>query len=154
LSTRDVLESLVRQIVERHNDLVPVIAEVYGRHKREGTKPTQQELMGLLVGFITAGKLLVFVLDALDEMRAEDRPVLLELLSSINANLFITSRPLDTIQQQYPDAQIFEISASQADIELHVQAFLRHSPGVVALLAGTDLEEHIGETIYRMSGGM
>jgi ankyrin repeat domain-containing protein 50 len=154
LSIRDVLESLVKQIVERHNDLVPIIAEVYASHRREGTKPAQQELMGLLAGFIRAGKSLFFVLDALDEMRAEDRPVLLKLLASLDAKLFITSLPLETIQQQYPHAQIFKIRASRADIELHVQEFLRRSPEVLALLKGTDLEQHMGETIYRMSGGM
>jgi hypothetical protein len=154
LSIRDVLESLVKQIVERHHDLVPIIAEVYASHKREGTKPTQEELMGLLAGFITAGKSLFVVLDALDEMRVKDRPVLLRLLDSLEAKLFITSRPLEAIQRHYPHARIFEISASQADIELHVQEFLRHSPEVASLLEGTELEQHIAVTIYRMSGGM
>jgi ankyrin repeat domain-containing protein 50 len=154
LSIRDVLESLVRQIVERHDDLVPLITEVYARHKREGTKPAQEELMCLLAGFITAGKSLFFVLDALDEMRAKDRPVLLKLLASLDTKLFITSRPLEPIQKQYPHAQMFEISASRADIELHFQEFLQHSPEVVALLEGTELKQHIAETIHQMSGGM
>jgi ankyrin repeat domain-containing protein 50 len=154
LPIRDILESLVKQIIERHHDLVPLIADGYATHQREGTKPSQQELMGLLAAFITSGKSLIFVLDALDEMRAEDRPVLLKLLASLNAKLFITSRPLDAIQKLYPDAQIFKISASQADIELHVREFLGHNPEVVDLLEGTDLEHHIAETIYQMSGGM
>jgi hypothetical protein len=131
-----------------------MIAELYSNHKKEGTRPSQHELMGLLAQFILAGKSLFFVLDALDEMRAEDRPVLLKLLASLDAKLFITSRPLDAIQKQYPHAQIFEISASQADVELHVQEFLRRSPEVVALLEGAKVKHHIGETIYRMSGGM
>jgi hypothetical protein len=110
--------------------------------------------MGLLLAFIRNGKSLFFILDALDEMRTEDRPVLLKMLASLDAKLFITSRPLEAIQKQYPQAQIFQISASQADIELHVQEFLGHNPEVVTLLEGTDLEQHIGETIYQMSGGM
>jgi hypothetical protein len=154
LSIRDVLESLVKQIVERHDDLVPLIATVYAQHKKEGTKPTQQDLMGLLAGFITAGKSLFFVLDALDEMRAEHRPILLKLLASLDAKLFITSRPLESIQKQYPHAQIFQISATEADIELHVREFLGHNPEVVALLEGTELDKHIAGTIYQMAGGM
>jgi ankyrin repeat domain-containing protein 50 len=154
LSVRDVLESLVKQIVERHNELAPIITEAYENHKREGTRATEKELMGFLSQFVTAGKSLFCLLDALDEMRAKDRPVLLQLLSSLDAKLFITSRPLDTVQKQYPGAQIFEISASQADIELHVRKFLRHSPEVAALLEGTDPEQHLAEMIYRMSGGM
>jgi ankyrin repeat domain-containing protein 50 len=154
LSVRDILESLVKQIVERHDDLVDAIAGLYAKHKKEATKPSQQDLMAALADFVRRGKKLFFVLDALDEMRLEDRPVLLRLLASLDAKLFITSRPLDVLQKEYPQAQIFDIAARQADVDLHVQAFLQHSPEVRALLEGTDLQQHIAKMIHRKSGGM
>jgi ankyrin repeat domain-containing protein 50 len=154
LSVRDILESLVKQIVERHDDLVDVIAGLYTKHKKEATKPSQQDLMASLTDFVRRGKKLFFVLDALDEMRVEDRSVLLQLLASLDAKLFITSRPLDVLQRQYPHAQLFDIAASSADVELHVQDFLRHSPEVMALLEGTDLEQNLADTIHRKSAGM
>jgi ankyrin repeat domain-containing protein 50 len=87
LSIRDILESLVKQIVERHDDLVPAVAGLYTRHEKEGTKLNQEELIGLLAGFVQYGKKLFFILDALDEMRLEDRPILLhvrEVIPSIS----------------------------------------------------------------------
>jgi hypothetical protein len=148
------LESLVKQIVEHHDDLIPLIAGLYMKHKKDSTKANQQELMCALGNFVRHGKSLFFVLDALDELRAEDRPILLRLLTSLDAKVFITSRPLDVLQKQYPYAQIFDIAASPADVKLHVHYFLQHCPEVMALLEGTDLEQSLAETIHRKSGGM
>ncbi|KAH6904016.1 ankyrin repeat-containing domain protein [Coprinopsis sp. MPI-PUGE-AT-0042] len=133
LAIRDILESLVKQIVERHTDLIPLIEDLYARHKQEETKPSRQDLLEVLGGFVRYGKTLFFVLDALDEMRVDDRPILITLLASLDAKLFITSRPAGT--------------ASAAH-------FLRHSPEVMVLLEGTDLREKIAETIHQKSGGM
>lgn len=154
LAVRDILESLVKQIVERHLDLVPVVAGLYTKHQQERTKPSQQDLMGVLAEFVRYGKSLLFVLDAFDEMRLEDRPILLRLLASLEAKIFITSRPLELLQGQYPQAQVFNIAASPSDLDLHIKDFLRHSPEVMALLEGTDIEERIVETIHPTSGGM
>jgi hypothetical protein len=145
---------LVKQIVERHLDLVPVVAGLYRKHNAERTKPSQQELMSALQEFVNCGKSLFFLLDALDEMRSEDRPILLRLLDSLDAKIFITSRPLEILQQQYPGARIFNIAASPHDLDLHIKDFLRHCPEVMVLLEGTDFEKRIAETIHRKSGGM
>ncbi|KAH6894868.1 ankyrin repeat-containing domain protein [Coprinopsis sp. MPI-PUGE-AT-0042] len=154
LSIRDILESMVKQIIERHDDLIPTIEALYARHEKEKTKPSQQELREVLQGFVQCGKTLFFVLDAFDEMRADDRPVLLNLLASLDAQLFITSRPLQALQRQFASARIFKIAASPSDLDLHIKHFLRHTPELMALLEGTDLEEHIAETIHQKSGGM
>ncbi|KAH6892819.1 ankyrin repeat-containing domain protein [Coprinopsis sp. MPI-PUGE-AT-0042] len=154
LAIREILESLVKQIVERHTDLIPSIEPLYARHQQERTKPSQQELTGVLEGFVVCGKTLFFVLDALDEMRVEDRPILLRLLASLDAKIFITSRPLEPLQRQFPDAQVFDIAASASDLDLHIKNFLQHSPEVMALIEGTNLEEQIAETIHRKSGAM
>ncbi|KAH6892824.1 hypothetical protein BKA70DRAFT_1536593 [Coprinopsis sp. MPI-PUGE-AT-0042] len=154
LAIRDILESLVKQIVERHTDLIPSIEALYARHQQERTKPSQQELRGVLEGFIRHGKTLFFILDAFDEMRSEDRPILLNLLASLDAKLFITSRPLEPLQKQFPYARVFDIAASPSDLDLHIKHFLRHSPEVMALLEDTDLEEQIAEPVHRKSGGM
>ncbi|KAH6906618.1 hypothetical protein BKA70DRAFT_1189984 [Coprinopsis sp. MPI-PUGE-AT-0042] len=154
LSIRDILESLVKQIVERHIDLIPIIEGLYVKHSQERTRPAQHDLVGMLAEFVKHGKSLFFVLDALDEMWAVDRPVLLRLLSSLDVKLFITSRPLETLQQQFPLAQVFNIAASTSDLDLHIKDFLRNSPDVMALLGGTEFEERIVETIHRKSGGM
>ncbi|KAH6892840.1 hypothetical protein BKA70DRAFT_837847 [Coprinopsis sp. MPI-PUGE-AT-0042] len=154
LAIRDILESFVKQIIERHPDVAPTVESIYALHKRERTRPTEKDLAGVLSQCSANGKTLIFVLDALDELRAEDRPVLLRLLVSLEAKLFITSRPLETLQRQFPQAQVFDIAARASDIELHIRDALRHSPELVALLEGSDFEERIIEAIVRKSSGM
>ncbi|KAH6894822.1 ankyrin repeat-containing domain protein [Coprinopsis sp. MPI-PUGE-AT-0042] len=154
LAVRDILESLVKEIVERHVDLIPSIEALYARHKQERTKPSQQELLEVLQQFIQCGKSLFFILDAFDEMRVEDRPILLNLLASLDAKIFITSRPLEALQRQFAGARVFKIAASPSDLDLHIKHFLRHTPELMALLEGTDLEEQIAETIHQKSDGM
>ncbi|KAH6915538.1 hypothetical protein BKA70DRAFT_1557799 [Coprinopsis sp. MPI-PUGE-AT-0042] len=154
LSIRDILESLVKQFVERHTDLAPIVRGLYAKHKHERTRPSQHDLMDVLRAFIKCGKTPFFVIDALDEMGGEDRPILLSLLASLDANLFITSRPLETLQRQFPEARIFNIAARPSDLDLHIREFLRHSPDVLALLKGTNFKERIVEAVHRKSGGM
>ncbi|KAH6904192.1 hypothetical protein BKA70DRAFT_1403427, partial [Coprinopsis sp. MPI-PUGE-AT-0042] len=154
LTVRDILESLIKQFLERHGDLVSIVEGLYKKHEHERTKPSQEELMKVLQIFIERGKTLFFILDALDEMRTEDRSRLVELLVTLDAKLFITSRPLETLQKQFFECQMFDIAARPSDIDLHIKDFLRHSPDVIALLEGTDLQERIVETIHRKSGGM
>ena len=154
LTLRDILESLVKQIVEYHTDLIPIISKIYMKHKRDRTKPTQQELMALLTELSKCGKTLFFFLDALDELREADRPVLLGFLASLNAKLFITSRPLSSLQKQCPKARIFDIAADPSDVKLLVHDTLRRSPDLMTLLDGTGLEDEIMEKICQKAGGM
>jgi hypothetical protein len=133
----------------------PLVESLYASHKREKTRPTPQELIGLLSRVIAKyRKTLIFVLDALDELREEDRLVLLNLLTSLHARLFITSRPLETLRRRFEQAQRFEIAARPSDIELHIQHFLLHNPDLLALLEGSNFEEQIIKAIHRKSGGM
>jgi predicted RNA-binding Zn ribbon-like protein len=148
------LECIVKQLVERNHDLVPIVSEAYAKHKREKTKPSQQELMALLTQLSKCGKTLFFVLDALDELRTEDRPVLLGFLASLDAKLFVTSRPLDVLQRRFPEATAFNIAAQSSDIELHIRRFFQESPELMELLEGSDDEQHVISAILQKSAGM
>jgi ankyrin repeat domain-containing protein 50 len=144
----------VKQIVERHPELGSLVETLYTVHKRERTKPSQEELQDLLHTFIERGKLIFFVLGALDELQPEHWPILLGILEMLNAKLFITSRPLDTLQRQLPQAQVFSIAATPYDLNLYIKEFYRHNPDVVALLEGTGYEGRISEAVHRKSRRM
>ena len=154
LTLRDILESFVKQIIEHHADLAPMISGLYSKHKRDRTKPTQNELTALLTEISSCGKALFFVLDALDELRAEDRSALVVFLASFEAKVFITSHILTTLQQRFPEAQLFDIVADPSDIKLLVHDILCHSSDLMALLDDSGLEDQITETICRKAGGM
>jgi ankyrin repeat domain-containing protein 50 len=154
LTTRDILESLVKQIVERHADLVPTVETLYVKHRRERTRPSQQDLLRLLSQFTELGKRLFFVLDALDELPSEERAIILTLLASLDAKLFITSRPLPPLQQCFPGAKIFEVAAHAADIDLLIQEYLLRNPDLKVLFQESNLEDHFKQKIRQKSGKM
>ncbi|KAH6890136.1 ankyrin repeat-containing domain protein [Coprinopsis sp. MPI-PUGE-AT-0042] len=154
LSIRDILQSFVTQIVERHADVAHLAVPLYSRHQREGTRPSSRELVALLSAIITSGKTMFFVLDALDELLTDDRGTLINFLSSLDAKVFITSRPLQPLERHFPQAQVFEIAAQPSDIALFIKDAIRRNPNVLDLFQESDLETLIIPTICRKSGGM
>ncbi|KAH6906638.1 ankyrin repeat-containing domain protein [Coprinopsis sp. MPI-PUGE-AT-0042] len=154
LTIQDILQSLVKQVVERHQDVVPIVSPVYARHKRDGTKPTPKELVTMLSEIIRSGKKAFFFIDALDELAPGDRRTLLDLLSSLDARLFITSRPLESLQRSFPRARFFDVAAHPSDIRLLIKDAIRQDPDLSELLDNVDIEDKIIEKICQKSGGM
>jgi ankyrin repeat domain-containing protein 50 len=156
MSIRDILESLVKQIIEDHEELSPQAEGLYKAHARKKTKPNQQELIELLSQFAQSGRMLIFVLDALDELLADHRSILVGILASLDAKILITSRQLATLQQHFPEAKMFDILAQASDIELLVQDFLRQSPDLSVLInaKGPSFRTKVVEAILDKSGGM
>ncbi|KAH6903897.1 ankyrin repeat-containing domain protein [Coprinopsis sp. MPI-PUGE-AT-0042] len=155
LDMRDILGSLVSQIAERHPDAGPLLASLYAKHKRERTKPSPQEIKGLLLQIIQLGKTLFFVVDALDELRDEDRSVLIGLLASLpDTRIFITSRPLEALQNRFSEARIFNIAAHPSDVDLLIRESLDRNPHLVALFEDSEFHGHLVRTIREKAGGM
>ncbi|KAH6904006.1 ankyrin repeat-containing domain protein [Coprinopsis sp. MPI-PUGE-AT-0042] len=137
LNVRDILESLVKQIVERHVDW-------FRKHQQERTRPGQCDLMIVLAEFIKRGKTLFFVLDAMDEMRAEDRPILLRLLTALDT-FFVTIRIVVALLEgtKYEEQIVEVIHRKSGGMFLHAKLQLEALRQCISLL---DVEE---ETLVR-----
>ncbi|KAH6901147.1 ankyrin repeat-containing domain protein [Coprinopsis sp. MPI-PUGE-AT-0042] len=92
-TVKDFLAVLVKQTIERHPRYLPFLRTLYNRHIREGTQPSESELLHLLRLFTVLIEATFYFLDALDEAPPGVQLDLLEKLSSLNVKLFITSRP-------------------------------------------------------------
>ena len=150
---RSVLEVLVRQIVERHPTLFPIVYHAYVQHVAEGTQPSELQLLELLrelVAQVTA----TFVLDALDEALPSVQLGLVKQLASLDCKIFITSRELKAVQVQFPGAQSFTVAAQDGDLDLLIEQKLSGSADLQALLNQVNVKEDIVKTVKRKSGGM
>jgi hypothetical protein len=157
LTVRSVLEVLIKQSVERHQDLLPLAAEVYDQHIREGTQPTEDELVGLLAVFVACKAVTCYILDALDESPVSVQLDLLRKLASLNALIFVTSRPMKDVQACFSkSAHCFEIVAQEGDLDLYIQQKLRGNAHLQALLVrgGTEQQEQLVATVKAKCGGM
>ncbi|KAH6916393.1 hypothetical protein BKA70DRAFT_1502416 [Coprinopsis sp. MPI-PUGE-AT-0042] len=120
MTVRNILEILVMQTLERHPDCQPLIEQTYARHLRERTEPTEAQLLGLLHRLTKDMAITFYILDALDEAPIKIQLAVVETLASLNVKLFITSRPLKTVEANFPEAHTFAIHAQDADIDLHI----------------------------------
>ncbi|KAH6876948.1 hypothetical protein BKA70DRAFT_1476136 [Coprinopsis sp. MPI-PUGE-AT-0042] len=132
-TTRSFLEILVKQTIERHPGCIPLFNGVYARHIREKTRPSDEELLGLLRQF-TGAMVTFYVLDALDEAPPEIQLEIIQRLTSLNVKLFVTSRPLKNVEAVFPNVHRFSIVAQASDIDLHIDKEISRSADLCTIL--------------------
>ncbi|KAH6906766.1 hypothetical protein BKA70DRAFT_1150947, partial [Coprinopsis sp. MPI-PUGE-AT-0042] len=155
LSVRDVLEILVMQTLERHSECLALVEETYARHLRERTDPTEPQLLALLHQLVKGMAVTFYILDALDEAPTKIQLVVVETLASLDVKLFITSRPLKTVEANFPEAHTFDIIAQDADLDLHIANGINKDAELRRLLhADPSLRDEVVSTIKRNCGGM
>ncbi|KAH6876908.1 hypothetical protein BKA70DRAFT_1127813, partial [Coprinopsis sp. MPI-PUGE-AT-0042] len=154
-TTQSFLEVLVKQTLERHPGCLPLFNEVYGRHIREKTRPSEEELLGLLRRF-TSTMVTFYFLDALDEAPTAIQIEIIQRLTSLNIKLFITSRPLKDVEAAFPNVHRFPIVAQPSDIDLHIEKEISLSGNLRAILeqGGTLLRDEVYTSIKEKCGGM
>jgi hypothetical protein len=151
---RDILAALLRQLLERHPHLLPLVEPMYTQHELEMTKPSQRELLHLLGHLSKQFKVSFFVLDGIDEAPPDSQFELLDAISSIQANFFMTSRPLGQLQQALQNATFFEVTAQDRDIALLVAYRIRHHRHLRSLLKPKEVTEFVTAMVQEKSQGM
>ncbi|KAH6904768.1 hypothetical protein BKA70DRAFT_1294877 [Coprinopsis sp. MPI-PUGE-AT-0042] len=156
MTVRGCLETLVKQTIERHPHCASLFDEVYGRHVRERTQPSEEELLMLLRRFVGTMSITVYALDALDEAPPEMQLELLEKLASLDVKLFVTSRPLKALETHFSGAHHFPIVAQAEDITLHITKEISRSADLRAVLEKADpsAQKEIVASVIQNCGGM
>ncbi|KAH6888317.1 hypothetical protein BKA70DRAFT_1202834, partial [Coprinopsis sp. MPI-PUGE-AT-0042] len=156
-TVRDFLLVLVKQTIERHADCLPIFNQVFARHIREKTLPSESELVQLLRRFAEVIAGTFYFLDALDEAPPDVQFNLLKKLSTINVKIFITSRPLANLDSCFPTrAHRFTIRAQDQDLELHIAKEIECNTVLQTILnqGSPSLRDKIMSTIKEKCDGM
>ncbi|KAH6908111.1 hypothetical protein BKA70DRAFT_1280713 [Coprinopsis sp. MPI-PUGE-AT-0042] len=155
---RQILAALIRQLLERYPFLLPLVQPLYEQHQREKTKPSRNELLDLLRDISKVFDTFYCALDGLDEATEDDQFKLLDALSSVKANFFITSRPLESLRSLLPNARFFTVVAHDEDIQRLIDATIKQSPRLTAMLGaqaeGSSYRETIVAKITQKADGM
>lgn len=155
LTVRAVLEILVKQTIERHPECGALAEQTYARHLHERTQPTQSDLLQLLHRCTQVKAATFYVLDALDEAPERLRVDVVRALASLNVKLFITSRPLKSVEAKFTDTQSFTIAAQDGDLDLHISQEISRSEDLQDLLDGDpDFKQEVLSSIKNNCGGM
>lgn len=154
---QQILAALVRQLLERYPFIYPLVKPIYDEHRREMTKPSKAQLLQLLSEICQVFDILFCAIDGLDEAAPDIQFDLLKALSSVKANFFITSRPLEPLHSVLPEAQFFRVVARGEDIELLIRERLHGDPGFISLANTQEYSERQSQIVSKVksaAGGM
>ncbi|KAK2130441.1 hypothetical protein NOF04DRAFT_1142600, partial [Fusarium oxysporum II5] len=123
----DLLASLVKQLSRGWHSLPESVNSLYGKHKKNATRPLVEELSATLQYVIELYTKVFIIVDALDECQALDDcrgKLLSEILryqDRTAVNFFATSRPIPDITKFFQQTLCLEIRATKDDVTLYLE---------------------------------
>ena len=154
----NLLASIVKQLAqETFIHVPPFLLDLYERHNDRNTPLSLTEILEVLDVCATNHSKMFFIVDALDECSDEVRWALVQKIRSLGPRmrLLITSRPLDSIDQELEGFARLDIKADKADLELyidhhitksrHLQRTVHKSPALLG-----DIKEAVVKTAEHM----
>jgi hypothetical protein len=154
----DLFASLLKQLVQEQPSIPDSVKTLYNRHKHTRTRPSLDEILGVLQTVAAAYSRIFIIADALDECQVSDGcrqrflSSLFNLQRKCGANLFATSRPLSTIGKEFEGTSKLEIRAREEDVRRYLDGNLFRLPGFVA--RSLELQEEIKRALIKAVNGM
>jgi hypothetical protein len=143
LSISQIICSLLRQLVEDHERVSTFLYDHHFlTHIRDGTAPSDNHLISALKDSLSLFSRVFIVIDAVDELPPQTYNELLDILSSLDKSILITSRPLVSLKRLLPKSRTIEIVPSQLDLTGYVGSQIEKSPALRAIFSNRrDLRE-------------
>lgn len=109
-------------MIQEHNSIPDTLRDLYERHHHQNTAPALEEVIEITKSLIPLYDDVVLVIDALDECGDEIRWELIEVLRQyqLAVHIMITSRSLETIEEELEDFAHLSIKAHKSDIEIFI----------------------------------
>jgi Cdc6-like AAA superfamily ATPase len=146
-STKHMLSSLLRQIIEIQEGIPKIVQDFCTAHAKKRTTPSTQEIEQILRDTAKGLLGLTVVIDALDECEAEIRQDFLSIVETLrNLRLLATSRDLPETRSYFLGKPTLEVRASDQDLEKMVKSRIRR--------LDPDLLELVVSSIVKAAGGM
>lgn len=158
-SLRNLIGSLVRQLVQKRRTVSENITTLYNSHSQRHTLLSETDITQALQSEISNYSSVFLVVDALDECSEthDTRLNLLDTLRSLpgNVRLMVTSRYLPTIEREFIGVRRIEISATGDDVGRYVRGRIPKERRLCRhVKANKDLEDTIVNAIVRNVKGM
>jgi Cdc6-like AAA superfamily ATPase len=153
-----LLASLLKQLSQQRSPLPGCVKSLYDKHKDKRTQPSIDEILRVLQSVAVQYSRVFIIVDALDECDTSDGcrhrllSGLFDLSAKCKANLFITSRPIASIEKEFEGKMKLEISASEEDVQRYLEGNMFRLPGFV--VRSLELQEEIKVSIIEAVKGM
>ncbi|KAJ7266802.1 hypothetical protein C8J57DRAFT_1718035 [Mycena rebaudengoi] len=129
-SPENILAGLWRQLIFAKPIMPGSPAHsLHHKHLEKQTRPSADEMQGILSSAVAEYSKVYIVIDALDEYPETKRHMLVKHLAALkpNINLLFTSRPHITPEMFFPNTPALEIRATEEDIRRYLDAQIRNS---------------------------
>lgn len=135
-SAEYVLTSILKQLTSQLRNKLPTMVEsAYDKYEKSGQlkRPDADEFAEMLIACSKEFSTVFVVIDAINECGTGEREKLLMHLQRFHESgvrLYITTREhlLNNLQPKFPDANILQIKAEEADVENYLREKLRTQP--------------------------
>ncbi|KAH7151404.1 ankyrin repeat-containing domain protein [Fusarium sp. MPI-SDFR-AT-0072] len=133
----DLLASVLKQLTQCRSSLPDSAKNLYDRHKTKRTRPSVDEILGLLQSVAAMHSRVFIIVDALDECLASDgcRTRFLSELFNLQIrhgiNIFATSRFIPEIMDRFETSLSIEIRASPDDVARYLKGHIEQLPSFV-----------------------
>jgi hypothetical protein len=153
-----VLSSVLKQLAQEQAPLHESIEALCWRHNCRQTRPSLSEVATALHSVVATYSRTFIIIDALDECQVsgEGRRKFLSEISNLRrqtqANLFVTSRFIPEIENEFEGCGSVEIRASSDDVRRYLEGHISQLPSFVS--RNVDLQEEIVTEITQAIDGM
>ncbi|KAJ4041185.1 hypothetical protein NW753_010593 [Fusarium oxysporum] len=154
----DLLASVLKQLTQCRSSLPDSVKSLYDWHKTKRTRPSVDEILGLLQSVAAMHSRVFIIVDALDECLASDGcrtrflSELFNLQTRHGTNIFATSRFIPEIVDRFETSLSIEIRASPDDVARYLEGHIEKLPSFVQ--HDRQLQEEITMGISEAVDGM
>ncbi|ESU18178.1 hypothetical protein FGSG_11425 [Fusarium graminearum PH-1] len=133
----DLLASVLKQLTQCRSSLPDSVNSLYDSHKTKRTRPSVDEILGLLQSVAAMHSRVFIIIDALDECLASDGcrtrflSELFNLQTRHGINIFATSRFIPEIMDRFETSLSIEIRASPDDVARYLEGHIEQLPSFV-----------------------
>ena len=149
----NILGSLIKQLVQRRSRVPSDVRRSYENYQRGEGRPNTIALVQLLRTEISTYAKNFIIVAGLDEASTTVRNKLLEILESLDVNLFISSRSLTDTVEQFCDAIRVDMLAPSIDLKAFICYELSNRTLVSPLSLDSNFHHTIIEKMEEKSNG-
>ncbi|KAG8350127.1 hypothetical protein FVEN_g11709 [Fusarium venenatum] len=154
----DLLAGVLKQLTQCRTSLPESVKSLYDQHKTKRTRPSLDEISGLLQSVVAMYSRVFIIVDALDECQTSDGcrmrflSELFNLQTKHGINILATSRFIPEIMDRLETSPSIEIRASPDDVARYLEDHMGQLPSFVR--QDRQLQEEITKGISEATDGM
>lgn len=134
-TAKELVASLLKQLLQSLPVMPESIKLLYERHRTKGSPPSLEDVSSNLLSTAKLFSRVFIIIDALDECRTTDgtQTEFLEEIFKLqlhsNTNVFVTSRPIPEVKDQFQTSITLEVRATDEDVERFLRGQMPQMPG-------------------------